>query len=320
MRDAVLDKLDRNTLVDGAGLTYAAFRPTLQPRWWRVWFDIAAGWLALVACGVLLVAGSGRGWVPDALLVLAGALAFGFFIAYLQLFLHEGAHFNLHPDRHWNDRLCNALVCGFTGQDVRQYRPVHWDHHRYLASERDTEITYFDALDLAFLLQGLTGLRVLKVLAVRRRAATERAENANASAPRSRTVLLAGAAANALALLAAAWAGQWVLALAWIGGMLVFFPFFGALRQMLEHREQAQDDPAGRRAAHRLFGDGVFARWFGGAGFNRHLLHHWEPQVSYTRLAELERYLRATQGAPLLDAHRASYGGVFRALFRGRQR
>jgi len=35
-------------------------------------------------------------------------------------------------------------------------------------------------------------------------------------------------------------------------------------------------------APDRLFGDDFFSCTFGGAGFNRHLLHHWEPQISYT--------------------------------------
>ena len=35
-------------------------------------------------------------------------------------------------------------------------------------------------------------------------------------------------------------------------------------------------------------GDGPLASTLGGAGFNRHLLHHWEPKISYTRFRELE--------------------------------
>jgi fatty acid desaturase len=312
MRDEVLDALDRATLVDAAGLAYLAFKPTLVPRWGRVWLDIASGWMAIALCGFALVWFSGRSLAGDAALAAAGALAFGFLIAYLHLFLHEGAHFNLHPDRARNDALCNLAVSGFIGLDVRQYRPIHWDHHRFLASEQDTEITYVDPLDLLFLLKGLTGWRALQALTTRRRAA-----RAEPVAPASgRGVVVLGALANASALAAMAWSRHWVLALAWIGGMLVFFPFFGGLRQLLEHRDRRDDAPPVRRAAHRLFGHGAFARWFGGAGFNRHLLHHWEPQISYTRLGDLERYLRGTQAAGLLASHSTSYARAFRDLFR----
>ena len=73
-----------------------------------------------------------------------------------------------------------------------------------------------------------------------------------------------------------------------------------------------------RRSDHgaftRLFGDGFFASSFGAAGFNRHLLHHWEPQVSYTNLAELERFLEKTPMAEIMDRRRAGYAETFRRL------
>ena len=71
-------------------------------------------------------------------------------------------------------------------------------------------------------------------------------------------------------------------------------------------------------AVTRLFGDGPLARVFGGAGFNRHLLHHLEPQISYTRLGDLEAFVMATSLAPRLDARRASYLGTFAELLRER--
>ena len=74
-------------------------------------------------------------------------------------------------------------------------------------------------------------------------------------------------------------------------------PFFVSLRQTLEHRdEDAHPGSDYTRVDHggdanRLFGDGPVANTLGSAGFNRHALHHWEPQVSLHRLRELERYL-----------------------------
>jgi hypothetical protein len=101
--------------------------------------------------------------------------------------------------------------------------------------------------------------------------------------------------------------------------MAVFFPFFATLRQVLEHRSATA--VAGcdfRRLPHgaltRLFGDGIVASTFGGAGFNRHLLHHWEPQVSYTRLRELESFLLRTRAAPILDGRRTTYWQALREL------
>ena len=63
-----------------------------------------------------------------------------------------------------------------------------------------------------------------------------------------------------------------------------------------------------------MFGRHLFSRTFGGAGFNRHLLHHIEPQVSYTRYDALETWLMSTSIAPALDSRRASYVRTFAAL------
>jgi hypothetical protein len=98
------------------------------------------------------------------------------------------------------------------------------------------------------------------------------------------------------------------------------FPLLATLRQALEHRDdKARSDidyaKTDQGAYTRLFGDGWFARTFGGAGFNRHLLHHWEPHVSYTRLADLERFLASTPIAAVMEMRRTSYGEAFRRLF-----
>lgn len=67
-------------------------------------------------------------------------------------------------------------------------------------------------------------------------------------------------------------------------------------------------------AVNRLFGDGPLASTLGGAGFNRHLLHHWEPQISYTRLRELEVYLLRTDAAEGVRMRQSTYLETFWAL------
>ena len=64
----------------------------------------------------------------------------------------------------------------------------------------------------------------------------------------------------------------------------------------------------------RLFGDGPLASTVGSAGFNRHAIHHWEPQLSYTRLADLEAYLLRTDAAPLVRERQTSYADTFLRL------
>jgi fatty acid desaturase len=109
------------------------------------------------------------------------------------------------------------------------------------------------------------------------------------------------------------------LAVAWIAGTGLFLPFFTALRQLLEHRSDAADQHADySQIAHgevtRMFSPGLLGSTLGGAGFNRHLLHHWDPQVSYTRLPELEQFLLATTASSAICA-KESYFGTFKRLF-----
>jgi hypothetical protein len=94
------------------------------------------------------------------------------------------------------------------------------------------------------------------------------------------------------------------------------FPFLGAVRQLLEHRDDEADANIDyTQIAHgpftRIFGSGPFSSTFGGAGFNRHLLHHWEPNVSYTNLSQLEEFLAGTEMQPTMNGRRATYSGVF---------
>lgn len=308
------------------GEGYVDFRRTLQPKWHVVWLQIACAWALLAVLALAIAWMSGRGFVIDALLVAGGALLNGFLIAYLQLFLHEAAHFNLHPDRRRNDLLCNLFVSGVVGQDIRDYRPVHWQHHRHLGTPQDREVAYFDPLNTTFLVEGLLGVRAVKAFRARAdgRHDARAPQDAPASDLTARTgwspTLLGGLAANGAYLLMLLALRQWVVAAAWIAGMLVVFPFFGALRPLLEHRdEQAQ---AGvdytvvtHGAVHRLFGDGVVASTLGGAGFNRHMLHHWDPEISCTRLRDMEAFLMQTEGASYLRERRTTYWTTFRRLF-----
>ena len=92
------------------------------------------------------------------------------------------------------------------------------------------------------------------------------------------------------------------------------------LRPTLEHRdEKARKAVNYFKVPHgiinRLFGDGPIASTLGGAGFNRHLLHHIEPKISYTRLKEFERYLLDTRFKDEIKRHQTTYWETFIELF-----
>src|SRR5262249_41176793 len=142
------------------------------------------------------------------------------------------------------------------------------------------------------------GVRAVEVILARRSA-----DETAAQAQRDRRAirqLLIGVTIHGVIMAGSVLVGWWWAALAWLLGVVMGFPLFAALRQLLEHTSTGADPSTDFRSqdhgAHtRLFEGGVLSKTFGAAGFNRHLLHHWEPQVSYTNLPELERFLEGTE-------------------------
>lgn len=307
----------RGQLMTETGGQYLRFVTSLAPRYWRAWRDIALGylWLAVVVYGAGLAV-TFPGQVTAALL---GAAGVGYGVAYLQLFLHEAAHHHLARNRRRNDQLCDALISWQVGTTVARYRPIHFAHHRHLGTVADTENSYFRPVNARLIAETLTGVHALRVLRQRQLQLRRTTPADGGAGPWLRAALLHGlVCAGAYTL--SGWPGL----LAWWLGVGACYPVFATLRQQLEHR--APDaDPAtdyartNHGALTRMFGSGPLASTLGGAGFNRHLLHHWEPQVSYTRLGELERYLEGTSVATLLAARRSSYLATLATLWgRGR--
>lgn len=322
MTTADIYSQNKEQLLDAGGVSYTSFRSGLEPRFAIVWRDIALAWLIVIALQATLIVAQIESLPLVAIAVLLVALLTGFFIANLMLFLHEATHFNIHPDKKWNDRLCNLLLSGVIGIDVADYRVVHWQHHRELGTPADSERSYFDAITLRYILESLLLIRVFKV-ALQRRAVTSRQAPSAAGPSRGVPVAMLGLAANAAYVTLLAVLGEYAAALAWVLAVIVFYPAFGAIRQVLEHRSlDARADVDYSRIAHgvtnRMFHRGPFSFFFGGAGFNRHLLHHFDPSVSYTRLADVERFLMRSDYAAVVADSYTSYGRVFRQLFRWR--
>src|SRR3712207_6563603 len=143
--------VDRET--DG---DYRAFRRSLSPDFHRVRRDLAFGYAALAAS--LALAGVARSPVAGLAAAAVAAAFVGYWIAYLQLFIHEAAHYNLAADRAANDRLADRLICWQVGTSIAAYRRTHAEHHRSLGGARDTETSYTHPLTLGFLAQMVTGI------------------------------------------------------------------------------------------------------------------------------------------------------------------
>ncbi len=298
------------------GLSYKEWRSGLRPRYTMVWRDILFGYAAifsLIALSAWLQT-QYPGWVI--LNIIVTALATGYFIAYLSLFIHEAGHFNIHPDKKINDRLAAIFLCAVLGLDVKTYRKIHWMHHVHLGTPEDTEISYHNAITPGFIFETITGLHLVKVI----RKKTGNNLLTGTMKKDSRIMLFIGLLLNALIIAAAIYAGYWHIAIIWVGAMFIFFPFFATLRQILEHRSElasAKTDfaktPHGKLS--RLFVSGPFSSSFGAAGFNKHMIHHWDPQVSYTRLKDIEQFLLQCDAVKnIVRSSRTSYLASFKKL------
>lgn len=315
------------SLTNSQGVRYLDFRASLTPHFVKVWTDIALGYGALVLSLIGLFYLEHLRTVPVLYWAAWVVLSFvvGYALAYIHLFLHEAAHYNLASTKEKSDRVAMWCICPLLGSSISKYREVHWNHHRHHGSMIDPEFSYFFPLNFKTFLRVASGLRVLEVLLERSRSEKSKEK----AAAREKTTVsissllpVAFAAVLQLTVLVSLYLGtQSVMPpLAWVIGVVVVMPLLAVLRPILEHRSEHADPSADYfQVAHgvvnRLFGDGLISSTFGAAGFNRHLLHHWDPQISYTRLAEVETFLMDTEFAEKLQRRQTTYGKAFLQLW-----
>lgn len=313
-----LEAFNFDEVINGEKVSYAVFRDGLKPHYARVWFDIVKGYAGIAAAVAGFVFLNHHYPSLWWLFIIPVALLIGYIAAYLALFIHEAGHYNIHPDKKMNDRLATIFLCLPFGLSMRSYRKIHWQHHLHLGTPDDAEHSYFNAVTGLFLLESLTGIHLLKTITKKNSSILLNKEQVKLS----RLMLLAGGFLHLLFLAALLWMGQWAMAIAWIMAFGIFFPFFATIRQILEHRDELAThemdffkQPHGKLS--RLFRHTLLSSSFGAAGFTRHLIHHWDPQLSYTRLGEAEQFLEhCDKTSALLQSSRTSYSQVFKKLWK----
>ena len=311
-----LEGITFDEVTDSKGTPYSVFRNSLQPRYSKVFFDITKGYFFL-----LLIAGSTIFFIyifPSLwwIIVSVNSILIGYVAAYLALFIHEAGHYNIHSNKKLNERMSTIFLCLPFGLSLRSYRKIHWQHHIYLGTTQDTEVSYFNAMTKIFLMETLTGIHLLKTI-IRKENNTVLTKD---QVQQSRLMLLAGFVLHIIILTAAFLTGNWPLAIAWIIGFGIFFPFFATIRQIMEHRDELAHhttnfykQPHGKVS--RLFVHTIISSSFGSAGFTRHMIHHWDPQISYTRLKDIEEFLTTCEKtAPIIQSSRTTYSKVFKKL------
>jgi fatty acid desaturase len=311
-----LENLRFNEVTDQSGRSYAEFRKQLFPNFRTVRADLLKGYffLVLILADAVILSRLGLfNWI----LLVAGAFICGYCLAYLHLFIHEAAHYNIHPDRQKNDRICNFFIGMLFGIDIKNYRKLHWLHHQHLGTTSDTEHSYYHPLDPLFLLTGISGVQAVSVM-LERAKRTSRDDQ-----KKSGTVFIAYTLFFHLLLLSVLfYFGGWMVAAMWLIGLLSVFPLFAALRQLLEHRDASASGKTDfsqidHGKTSRLFGDNFIDSSFGAAGFNKHLIHHWDPVISYTRLKDVEQFLlNCTTTAENIRQSKTGYLKIFVSLFK----
>lgn len=311
-----LEGISFDEVTDKTGISYAVFRTTLLPRYTKVISDIIKGYffLLLISCLVILLDRTypSLWWVY----ISAGSILIGYIAAYLALFIHEAGHYNVHPDKKINDSLATFFLCLPFGLSMKSYRKIHWQHHLYLGTPQDTETSYFNPLTKLFILETLTGIHLLRTILKK--------ENNNVltkeQKKESSIMLIAGFMLHAIILALTFLTGHWTFAITWILGFGIFFPFFATIRQILEHRDELADHATDfNKIQHgkvsRLFIHTILSSSFGAAGFTRHMIHHWDPQISYTRLKDIEDFLQYNKKtAEIIHSSKTSYSSVLKKL------
>lgn len=79
-------------------------------------------------------------WIPHWTGLLLAIVVIGNRQHALGLMGHEGVHYLLHRHPRINDWLAGALALWPIGNGVDSYRSFHFDHHRYLGTDRDPEL------------------------------------------------------------------------------------------------------------------------------------------------------------------------------------
>ena len=171
----------------------------------------------------------------------------------LSEWFHEATHWNLLPDRRWNDRLADLLIGPFNGTRVQSNRPAHFQHHaaREYFGPEDPDTAKAAATTRRELRQGLfrdlTGQTALSAFT---RAAGMSATGTSAAGPgaagKNRATgewrwLGALAVLHGVGFAASVAVGRWELYPLYFGSLLTLYPVANRLRLYAQHAEVGPD-------------------------------------------------------------------------------
>lgn len=311
-KDVLINLLSKEELKD-----YSFFKKKLTINSRKIVFDIFICWSMIFFSFYIFFL------IKDDLIFNLILFPFlSFFISfwkrsYLLLF-HESAHYNLNKNKYINDLLSFFLFTPFTAQFVKNYRRHHWEHHVHLGTQKDTEISYQKPLNKKNIFYSLTGIYLIKTLL-----RYFKVSKVNSQQKKIDKINLQGTFLFFIGLLVFFFSQLIILlilyhlislfaAITWFITTFITDIFFANLRQTLEHRDPKfgnNDDFCiiNHGEKNKLFNNNFLSYYFGGAGFNKHLIHHLDPTISYTRFIEVENYLMKTSLRNYLYTNKTTY-------------
>lgn len=308
-------------LIDNNGVTYSEFRKTLRINYSTILIDIFLS-ISMIFFSIFLFYVSKNYFYISLILLLPVTLFISFWKQSYKMHFHEAAHFNLSNNKKFNDFLANTLFTPFTGMWVDNYRRSHWKHHNYLGELNDTEISYHKPISTFEILKKLTAVylvqTVLRYYSNFKNNNSSNIENDKIKFGLLSSIFLMLLVQTAIILLLFYYVSL-ICAVAWTVSIIIFDPFISGIRQTLEHRnENAMKNNDYSKISHgatnRIFGNDFISKHFGAAGFNKHLLHHYDPSISYTEFEKLEKYLLNTKLRDDIKKNTTSYFKIFNKI------
>ena len=301
-------------------IDYISFKKELSIKSYVILINIILPWVMI--CANVFLISQIQNLYLNLLMIPISAFWMAFWVRAYLLHFHEIAHFNIHKNKKVNDIIGNVFFTPFFGMWIKQYRKHHWKHHNHLGTHADTEVSYHNPINLGEIISGLTGIYILKILFKYFLYFSKKNEESNylkniflfissVSLMIVTQIIISFILYNFFSIF---------LSISWLLGFFIFSPFLEKIRQTCEHRSfDSSKDIDYTKIEHgpvtRLFGDDFFSKYFGAAGFNKHLLHHIDPEVSYTRFKELEDFLVKSDLSNLILSNRSSYLKTFKSLY-----
>jgi fatty acid desaturase len=295
--------------------SYGDFRRNLRPQYFKNSLPVFSSHLYLIFCVILISNFNSFGNLQ--ILMLATLSLVGGLLAHrILLLVHEGAHFHLAKNRKFNDFLANTFCGVFVGTEVKTYRKIHNKHHQDLGLPTDPENSYAEEFDFTWIFAAFSGLKVLR---------TFKKRESLDSSKRQLIMMLLSVTIHVTFVLGMLQLELSSVAIFWILSFFVVMPGIAALRNVLEHRFEmpsvANPQLWGTlspemRVTTRLFTKKRISMFFGSVGFDRHLLHHWDPSIAAINLPAVHQFVLTTELREMLESLPTTYTAAFLQLMR----